>query len=47
MIEGGWPFVYAAYALTVGSLGVLAVVTVLRLRAWTKRAAELDKDKPK
>jgi len=44
MIEGGWPFVYAAYALTLGALAVLALVSTLRLRAWAKRAKELEKN---
>jgi len=46
MIEGGWNFVYPAYALTVGALGVLAVVVVVRMLTWQKRAAELEKGKP-
>ncbi|MEZ6024474.1 MAG: heme exporter protein CcmD [Hyphomonadaceae bacterium] len=46
MIEGGWQFVVASYALTVASLGGLALVVVLRLRTWAKRAAALENTKP-
>ena len=42
MIEGGWSFVWTAYALTVGALGVLILVVVLRLRHWSRRAREID-----
>ncbi len=43
MIEGGWNFVSAAYAVTLGAFAVLAVVVVVRLNAWAKRAKDLDK----
>lgn len=43
MIEGGWSFVWTAYALTMGALALLALVVVLRLRHWAKRARELDR----
>lgn len=43
MIEGGWSFVWPAYAVAVGGLAVLAVVVVARLSAWERRARELDK----
>lgn len=43
MIEGGWNFVYPAYAVTLGALIVLAAVVVLRLRHWAKRAKELQR----
>ena len=42
MISGGWNFVIAAYGVTLGALGVLAIVVALRARAWAKRARELD-----
>lgn len=42
MISGGWNFVIAAYAVTLGGLAVLAVTVALRARAWSKRARELD-----
>lgn len=43
MIEGGWPFVWAAYAVTLAPLAVLAIVIVLRLRHWASQARELEK----
>ncbi len=43
MIEGGWAFVWPAYAVALGGLGVLAVVIVARLRSWERRARDLDK----
>ena len=43
MIEGGWAFVWPAYAVALGGLGVLTVVVVARLRAWERRARDLDK----
>lgn len=42
MIEGGWSFVYAAYAIAGVALAVLAVVVLLRLRHWAKRAKDLN-----
>lgn len=41
MIEGGWSFVWAAYALTFSALSVLATVVVLRLRKWAREARKL------
>lgn len=43
MIEGGWAFVWPAYGIALGGLGVVAIVIVMRLRAWERRARELDK----
>ncbi|MFZ2030647.1 MAG: hypothetical protein WAU68_10095 [Vitreimonas sp.] len=43
MIAGGWNFVIAAYAVTLGGLAVLALSVALRARTWAKRARELDK----
>lgn len=43
MIEGGWSFVWTAYALTLTALAILALVVVLRLRHWARRAKELDR----
>jgi len=43
MIEGGWPFIWTSYALTVGALAVLALFVMLRLRHWAKKAKELDR----
>ncbi len=45
MIEGGWTFVWAAYAIALGSLGVLTLVVLTRLQSWSRRARELDKPK--
>lgn len=41
MIEGGWPFVWTAYALTMGSLLVLAAIVIVRLRKWAAEAKKL------
>ncbi|MEZ5960797.1 MAG: heme exporter protein CcmD [Hyphomonadaceae bacterium] len=43
MIEGGWEFIWPAYAVALGALAVLAIVVVTRLRAWERRARDLDK----
>lgn len=43
MIEGGWAYVYPAYAVAIGLLVVLAAAVVLRLRHWAKRAKELPR----
>lgn len=43
MIEGGQEFIVAAYALTVGLLGGLALIVFLRARHWARAAR---KDKP-
>lgn len=42
MIEGGWPYVWASYALTVTVVGALALTVTFRLRHWSKRARALD-----
>lgn len=42
MIEGGWSFVWAAYALTGGALGLLVLIIMWRSRHWAKRARELE-----
>jgi heme exporter protein CcmD len=47
MIEGGWSYIWAAYAATVVSLGGLALTVVLRLRFWAKQARALDAAKRK
>ena len=41
MIEGGWDFIWPAYAVALGALAVLAIVVAARLRAWERRAREL------
>jgi hypothetical protein len=43
MIEGGWNFVYAAYAVAGVALAVLAAIVVLRLRHWARRAKDLNR----
>lgn len=43
MIEGGWTFVWSAYALALSALAVLTLVVVLRLAHWSKRARELER----
>jgi len=43
VIEGGWDFVFPAYAVTFGGLIVLAAAVMLRLRHWSKRARELQR----
>lgn len=42
MIDGGWDFVWPAYAVALGALTVLAVVVIMRLRAWEHRARNLE-----
>ena len=43
MIEGGWNFVYPAYAVTFLGLAALAVSIIWRARTWAKAARELDR----
>lgn len=43
MIERGWEFIWPAYGVALGSLAVLAVVVLARLRAWERRARDLEK----
>lgn len=43
MIQGGWSYVEAAYAVTLTGLAALAVVVVLRLQHWAREARALDK----
>ncbi len=45
MIEGGWNFVWAAYAIALGGLSLLTLVVLARLRSWSRRARELDEPK--
>jgi heme exporter protein CcmD len=45
MIEGGWDYVWPAYAITIGALGVLVVVVAARYAHWTKRARALEPKK--
>jgi hypothetical protein len=43
MIEGGWPHVWAAYALALIALGALSVVTALRLAHWSRQARAVER----
>jgi heme exporter protein D len=43
MIEGGWAYIWSAYALTLIALGVLAVFITWRLAYWSKRARDLER----
>jgi heme exporter protein D len=45
MIEGGWDFIWAAYAVSLGALAVLVAVVVSRLAHWSKAAQALDQAK--
>ena len=47
MIEGGWPFVWIAYSITLGALIPLAAIVMLRLRHWSLQAKKLDAAKGK
>jgi hypothetical protein len=47
MIEGGWPFVWTAYAGTLGALILLAAIVWLRLAHWAKEARALDAKRAK
>jgi hypothetical protein len=40
MIEGGWAYIWAAYALALVALGALTISVLLRLLHWAKRARE-------
>lgn len=40
MIEGGWSYIWSAYALAIGALVVLTLIVTLRLAHWAKRARE-------
>lgn len=43
MIEGGWAFVIAAYALTFGALAVLVLAIAINARRWANEAKKLDR----
>ncbi|MGD9965116.1 MAG: hypothetical protein AB7T59_01200 [Hyphomonadaceae bacterium] len=43
MIEGGWAYVWPAYAIAFGAMGALAVIVLVRLWVWSRRARRLDK----
>lgn len=42
MIEGGWAYIYAAYAATLALLGGLALAIFLHARRWASEARKLD-----
>ncbi len=42
-MEGVWPYVIGAYALTGAGLVALALNTFLRLRYWARQAREEEK----
>lgn len=45
MVTGAWPYIWAAYAVTVVSLGVLALAVVVRAAHWGRLARrELQAD---
>ncbi len=45
MIEGGWSFVWSAYAVAGAGLGVLTCVAVARFLHWRKQARALEAKK--
>jgi hypothetical protein len=45
MIEGGWAYIWPAYAIALGAIGALTVIVLLRLHVWSRRARALDKPK--
>lgn len=45
MIEGGWFYVYASYAVAGLSLIALALGVMLNIRHWARRAKELEEPK--
>jgi hypothetical protein len=45
MIEGGWDYVWPAYAVALGGLTALTIVVLARLRLWSQRARDLDPPK--
>jgi heme exporter protein D len=45
MIQGGWSYVWAAYAVTVSGLAALALIVTLQARRWAARARALEANK--
>jgi hypothetical protein len=45
MIEGGWAYIWPAYAIALGAIGLMTVVVLMRLRTWSRRAGKLEKPK--
>lgn len=46
LVEGGWSFVAAAYAVSLAALAVVCVVVVARLIYWSGKARELGGKAP-
>ena len=44
-VEGGWAYVWGAYALALCALGVLAAIVARRAAHWARQARALDKAK--
>jgi hypothetical protein len=42
VIDGGWSFIWGAYCIALGSLILASIVVLMRLRAWSRRARELE-----
>lgn len=47
MIDGGWEYVWPAYAIAIGALAILSAVVAVRYAYWTKRARALEPKKDK
>jgi heme exporter protein CcmD len=47
MIEGGWDYVWPAYAVTLTALAVLAIVVATRAAHWRRRARALEAERRK
>lgn len=43
MIEGGWPFVWASYAVASTAFVALTVYVVMRLMHWSAKAKQIEK----
>jgi hypothetical protein len=43
MIEGGWAYIWPAYAVGAFAFGALTIAVVLRLRHWASEARKLEK----
>lgn len=43
MIDGGWPYVLAAYAVAGAALFVLAAIVLASARRWSREAKKLER----
>lgn len=43
MIEAGWDFVWAAYAVTLAALTILVLAVAWRALYWERQARKLDR----